>query len=376
MSAQPSLASAREAEPFVSPAAAGGRALVVCDQWLGSNGYAGMKALRRAGWSVQVVPEWNFIPLRWQSAIGRAVARALRPLGVREFNAELLRQAEQIEPELILVFKGSFVRPETLRALSARGIASYCFFPDVSFRVHGKLLPRALPAYDWIFTTKSFGLRDMREQLGVERASLLLHAFDPDLHRPVTLSAADRSRYECDASFIGTWSPKKERLLTALAQSRPALRIRVWGDQWDRVPKGSALQPALGGHALIGDDYARAVCASTINLGILSEQRAGASEGDQITSRTFHIPACGAFMLHERSAEVASLLRENEEIGMFSTPEELIASVDRWLAPGSGREGAARRAHDRVWTQHSWDHRIQVILAHHASRRSASGQVR
>jgi hypothetical protein len=47
------VTSSTERQEVAAPSdATGRRAIVVCDQWLGSNGYAGMKALRRAGWSV------------------------------------------------------------------------------------------------------------------------------------------------------------------------------------------------------------------------------------------------------------------------------------------------------------------------------------
>ncbi len=103
----------------------------------------------------------------------RAIGRVLRPWAVAEFYVELLRIAEAFTPEFLLVFKGRFVRAATLRRLREMGIKSYCFYPDVSFRAHGHYLPRALPEYDWIFTTKTFGIEDMRSQLGITRSSVL-----------------------------------------------------------------------------------------------------------------------------------------------------------------------------------------------------------
>lgn len=341
------------------------RAIVICDQWLGSNGYAGLKALRRAGWAVQEAPEWEFVPVRWRSTLMRSVARTVRPLAVREFNRELLRLAERTAPELLLVFKGTFVRADALVALRRMGVRTYCFFPDVSFRTHGPYLPRALVQYDWVFTTKSFGLADLREQLGVTRASVLPHAYDPDLHRPVELSPGDRARYGCDVSFIGTWSPKKEAVLRGVIERRPALRLRVWGDQWDRVPTSSPLRPAIQGHAVVGEEYVRAIAGSAINLGILSERRVGSSGGDQITSRTFHIPAAGGFLLHERTAEVLDLFEEGRSIACYDGLDELVARIDEYLGAADRRREVARRAREVVCAAHSWDHRIQQILAVH-----------
>lgn len=341
------------------------RAVVVCDQWLGSNGYAGMKALRRAGWLVQVVPEWRFIPVHWRSSHMRVLGRLLRPAAVREFNNELLRTVRHLRPELLLVFKGMFVRAETLAATRAMGVRAYCFYPDVSFRTHGPNLPAALQQYDWVFSTKTFGLRDMREQLGVSRSSLLRHAYDRDLHRPVELYGGDHSQYDCDVSFIGTWSPKKETLLTMLSDQHPRLKLRVWGNQWGRVTRRSSLQHSLEHRAVDGEEYVRAIAGSKINLAILSEQRTGASSGDLLTSRSFHIPACGGFMLHERTVELSDVLTENESVACFSDADEMMGQINRYVADDAARTAIAARGHQVIAAAHSWDDRIREILAHH-----------
>ncbi|MBC7789944.1 MAG: glycosyltransferase [Anaerolineae bacterium] len=351
---------------MIPPAAS---AVIVCDQWLGSNGYAGMKALRRAGWAVDVVPEREFIPLRWRSGAGRVQGRFVRALGIREFNQELLRSVSRLEPEFMLAFKGTFVLASTLRELRDQGVRSYCFFPDVSFRAHGKLIPEALREYDWIFTTKSFGLRDLREQLGVTRTSLLLHAYDPDVHRPATADLDDESKYECDVSFIGTWSPKKEKVLAALCKLRPNLRVRIWGEQWNRA-SDPLLGSAIVGHEVTGEEYARAIRASSINLAILSERRQGASDGDQITSRTFHIPACGAFMMHERTAELLELFKDGWSVASYGDIDELVTGIDHYIANPALRSAVAGRGRQAVITAHSWDHRINAILAHHSAHRA------
>ena len=99
------------------------------------------------------------------------IARLLRPAAVREFNDALLRRASYLTPDLLLVFKGTFVRVDALRALRQRGVRCYCFYPDVSFTVHGPYLPEALPEYDWVFCTKRFGVRDMAEvSIGLVKA--------------------------------------------------------------------------------------------------------------------------------------------------------------------------------------------------------------
>ena len=351
--------------PDPSAAEFHGRSIVVCDQWLGSDGYAGMKALRRAGWDVHVVPEWEFVPLKYRSFHMKAIGKVIRPLAVREFNRELRIQARRLQPHVLLVFKGTWVQADTLRALRAQGVRCYNYYPDVSFRSHSRHIPKALPHYDWIFTTKTFGLDDMREQLGVTRASLIHFAFDPDLHRPVPMTEQDVERYGCDVSYVGKWSPKKETLLTEVARRRPSVRLRIWGEAWGnaRTPE---LRAAIAGREVLGDEFVRALIGSKINLSILSEAGQGSSRGDQLASRTFVVPACGVFVLHERTAELLELFREGEHLACFADADEMIEKIDYYLEHDDLRRAIADRGRELVVREHSWDRRIRTITDHYA----------
>jgi hypothetical protein len=342
-----------------------GRALVVCDQWLGSDGYAGMKALRRAGWDVHVVPEWEFVPVKYRSLHMKALAKITRPLAVREYNRELALQAGRIEPDMLLVFKGTWVLGSAIRSLKDMGTRCYNYYTDVSFRAHGPYIPRALPHYDWIFTTKTFGLDDMREQLAIVRASHILFAFDPDLHRPLEMTQRDLERFECDVSYIGTWSPKKEELLTEIARRRPRLKLRIWGEYWNNA-RSAVIRGSIGGHEVLGNEFVRALLGSKINLSIMSEARKGSSRGDQVANRTFVVPACGAFVLHERTDELLQYFKEDEHLGCFADADELIAKIDHYLARPELRQQIAEQGREMVWREHSWDRRIRVITDHFA----------
>lgn len=351
----------------------GRRAMVVCDQWLGSDGYAGMNALRRAGWDVHVIPEWEYIPVRWRSRSMKALGRALRSAAERELRHEIILQAHRLTPEFLLVFKGRFIMPGTIATLRGMGVRCYNFYPDVSFRAHGPHLPRTLVEYDWIFTTKSFGLADMRQQLGMTRASVLMFAFDPDLHNPMQLSERDRQTYSADVSYIGTWSPKKERLLAEVIRRRPALRVRIWGEQWYKATEsGEPFRRAIPGREVVGAEFVKAICASKINLSIMSEKRVGSSSGDQVATRTFSVPACGGFVIHERTDEVLQLFKENEEIVCYEDIDDLISKIDLYVADDQRRTAVAGRGQAMVRACHGWDKRIGEILAHHESAVSDS----
>lgn len=317
------------------------RILCIGENWLGSDARAAFMAFRRLGHSVHVIDEWHYVPLAWRSVPARAIRKAFRPLFVRELQADAERVMDRFRPDLLFVFKGAWVHPDVLRAAAARGIATANYYPDVSFMAHGSNIPAALPLYDHVFTTKTYGIEDMRRTLGVERSSFLAPGFDPEVHRPLELSPEDAAHYGCDATFIGTWSPKKEALLAALRAGAPEARLKIWGCQWEAArERRPEFAPCIMGDEVIGDEYARAIQGAKINLGILSEVRAGASSGDLITARTFQIPACGAFMLHERNPEAERYFTEGVDAGFFDAGD-LPERVKAWLANDAARARAA-----------------------------------
>jgi spore maturation protein CgeB len=79
--------------------------------------------------------------------------------------------------------------------------------------------------------------------------------------------------------------------------------------------------------------------------------------------RTFEVLACGAFMLAERTAEHQEFFREGEEVGYFSSAEELVEKVRYYLNHDSERQRMAEAAYHKVTSaNHTYAHRLQQIL--------------
>lgn len=344
------------------------RILCIGETWLGSNARGAFMSLRRHGHSIHIIDEFHYYPLTWRSNPARLVRKLCRPILVRELANEACRLASVFRPEGVFVFKGNSVHPDIIRFYKERGTPCVNFYPDVSFVVHGNYIPRTLPLYDHIFATKSWGIGDMQTKLDIKSVSFLEHGFDPEIHRPLTLSDDDRERYACDVVFIGTWSPKKEELVGNLRRHLPDVRVKIWGAEWQN--SGSPeLASCIMGNELIGEEYSRALQASSICLGILSEQRAGASSGDLITSRTFNIPACGAFMLHERNEESVRYFKETEEAAFFGSPEELVQKVSFYLKHRDKRMTVANKGRERCLTSgYSLDERMREVTAWFSER--------
>jgi hypothetical protein len=322
-----------------------------------------------------VIDESFFVPTEWETFPSRVIRKIFRRFMVQELRQRGSRLLKLFRPDVLFVFKGNYVNSALIDEARAAGVLTVNYYPDVSFMTHGKELPQTLPQYDHVFNAKTFGIADMRAH-GIRSVSFLAPGFDPEVHRPMTLTESDRKHFGCDVTFIGTWSPKKEKLLATLKQSVPSLHMRIWGNQWEKRAT-RALDGSVMGMGVTGDDYARAICAARISLGILSEARTGSSSGDLITARTFQIPACGAFMLHERNAEVLEYFEENRDAGFFSGSDELVTQVQRFLADDSLRTAIAASGRKRsVESDYSADRRmtdmVEWIRAQRLEKRTGS----
>jgi spore maturation protein CgeB len=334
--------------------------LCVGEEWRGSNASGLFYALSRIGHQIELVNELNYISLNANGLKTKLLNKMVRRFQIADFNRQIIDKEKQIKPDFILIYKGAFIFPETIKVLKGTGVKVVNFYPDVSLFAHGSLIPKTIHLYDHIFTTKTFAINDLKEKFSFNKVTFIPHGFDALLHN--RLKQKDHSAYTCDVSFIGTWSPKKENLLTILRKELPQINLKIWGNQWDRA-KSKNLYNAIQNAAVIGDQYVEAIQHSKINLGILSERRKGSSSGDLITSRTFHIPASGGFMLHEKTEEVINYFEEGKEMICYENTEDLILLIRFYLANEIERVTILTNGYNRAIQDHSLNNRAEQLVS-------------
>lgn len=330
------------------------------DSWNGSDCTGLARGFRALGHLVELIGADQFFPKVDRSFSARLLRKIISPFFANQFNNYIVNQLSFIRPDMVVIFKGNYVKPETLSVIREKGIWLCNFYPDVSFFCHKDVDPTGFKFYDHIFTTKSFGVNDLKQQLGLQNASFLPHGFDSAVHRPVT--KVSHSDNKIDASFIGTWSPHKQAFLEGVMTELNEAKLYIWGNQWNRVANG-VLKKAIMGHPVLGDFYAFAIGNTKINIGLLSEQQEGASSGDKITSRTFQIPASGGFLLHERTEEVLEYYEEGKEIACFDSIEELVEKIQYYLDNEEERNLIANAGYERCIKENSLTNRAQVIIS-------------
>src|SRR5258708_13854315 len=112
----------------------------------------------------------------------------------------------------------------------------------------------------------------------------------------------------------------------------PDVKLALYGDYWERV---RALRPYARGSA-VARDFRLAVGGAKIAANLVRR-----ANRDDHVMRTFEIPACGGFMLTERSATHEELFQEDREVAFFGAPDEFVAKVRSYLPLDDNRSKIA-----------------------------------
>ena len=289
----------------------------------------------------------------------RLCNRMLGPGDPLRVNDRMRAHVERDAFDLVWIEKGLMVRPESLAFIRQR--QPHCrlvgFSPDDMMNKgnQSKFFLQGLSLYHHFITTKSFHVTELRA-LGCPDVIFMDNAYDPHTHRPVPVSETERAAYGGAVGFIGTWEDDRAQHISALA--RGGVSVRVWGGAWRQmrpVPAGLRLED----RHLLGDDYAKGICSFDINLCFLRK-----CNRDLQTTRSVEIPACGAFMLAERSEEHLLLFKEGVEAEFFSSPHELLEKTQYYLQHPEQRKTIAEGGYHRcVSSGYSYRERLKAVLA-------------
>ncbi len=304
-------------------------------------------------------------PKPWVLELPHRVSGKLFRLGLDAFgprdrngeNASILRLFRDAECDVLWVDKGTTIKADTfaeVQRLQPRcKIVGYS--PDDMHARHNQSRPflQSLPLYDVYFTTKSYGVIEL-EALGAKEVHFVDNAYDSSTHRPMTVGAKDRESYGGRVGFIGDYETERCRSMKFLAANE--VPVRVWGPNWPSrsISKGLRVEH----RCLWDDDYALAICAFDINLGFLRK-----INRDRQTTRSIEIPACGAFLLTERTDEHQALFEEGKEAEYFDSDEELLDKVRYYLAHENERKRIAAAGRERcIRSGYSNETRISKML--------------
>ena len=179
------------------------------------------------------------------------------------------------------------------------------------------------------------------KKLGAKNVFFVNNSYSEVFHKPYTLTEEEKNELGGDVGFIGAW--EEERCKSILYLVNHGVKVKVFGDaKWNKYANYSPNLTIMG-RLLTKEDYCKSLHAFRISLCFLRKMNF-----DTQTTRSVEIPACGGFMMAERTEEHLNLFEENKEAIYFSTDEELLKKCLYYLVNVEERNKIAVAGRERA----------------------------
>ncbi len=284
----------------------------------------------------------------------QAKLRALYTMFVSEL---VLAKALEWKPDLVFGIAQSPFTTETLAEFKQiHTPVAFWFMEDFRVLEYWK---NFAPLYDHFFYIQRGEFPAMLDKMGMKRRHYLPLAADPELHRPVNMTPAEREELGSQISFVGAGYYNRQHFFLQLLDED----FKIWGTEWNTASALGRVMPRKN-QRISTEDCVKIFNASNININLHSSSyHTGVNpHGDFVNPRTFEIAASGAFQLVDPRAELPALFHIGREIDTFSDIGELRRKMKYYLERPEERRAMAQAGRERVLKEHTYRHRMEEML--------------
>lgn len=320
-----------------------------------------VRALERDGHDVTLFDPWSWLKQNrwtglWQYKLGAIGSNTW-------FGKRLIHALKTASPELIWVDQGEWIGPGLIRAMRRQlsaPIVNYLLDDPFGGRDGRRFSAylRAVPQYDLLTVVRQENVEEAYAY-GARKVMKVWRSADEVAHAPRELSAEQKKRFTSEVVFVGTWMPERSPFMAELIQR--GVPLSIWGNRWQKAPEWPQLAQHWRGPGLDNDDdYAAAILAAKINLGLLSK-----GNRDLHTTRSLEIPALGGLFCAERTSEHLELYEEGQEAVFWKDAAECAEQCLALLADESRRKAIAAAGHARAMANGHYNEQVlsQILNA-------------
>lgn len=318
------------------------------------------RALNALGHRCELLDNTPFYPgfAHFKNLTSNRGHKAKLEMGLTSLLAEAVTaKALDVRADLVLWMAQSPAIPEVIEELKNGGIqTAFWFVEDYQTLNYWKGI--AAPLQHFFVIQKGEFTEALRE-VGCNNPYYLPVAADPEIHRPLDISAAERNLYGSDLSHVGAGYHNRRELFTGLLD----FDFKLWGTEWEHSgPLLSVLQRE--GERISTEECVKIFNATKINVNLHSSSyHSGVNPfGDFINPRTFEIAACGAFQLVDERAYLTEHFTPDTEIVTFSSLQELRDKAIDYLQNDDKRREISAAARRRVLSENTYQHRMLELM--------------
>lgn len=266
------------------------------------------------------------------------VNKVIHRLGVSSFyqkiNKELLETVKEIMPEIVWVFKGMEIFPETLEAIRAMDIKTINYNPDNPFIFSGRgsgnsNVTESIELYDLHLTYNLEVLDQIRKTYAIP-CELLPFAYE----LPEEVSFTSRVEEVKRLCFLG--NPDKDRASFILSLIKRGIPVDVYGNNWEKfLPIDN-----VGIYsAVYGVEMWDTLRKYRVQLNLPRKHNLQSHN-----MRSFEIPAVGGIQLAPDTPEHRSFFKGGHEIYLYEGLDDAVEKAEFLLSSSKSKADSIREA--------------------------------
>jgi len=265
---------------------------------------------------------------------------------INKINTDLIKKCEKTKPDLVFVYRGTHIYPNTIIKIKQLGIKVFGYNNDDPFSNKYRVLDfrlwslykASINHYDWIFAYRWKNIDDYKD-IGYKNVSLLRSYYIKD--RNFYIPNIEK---KYDVIFIGHFEDDgRDETIKYLLDN--GVKIKLFGTEWQSskyyeffINIMDEIQP------LYGDDYNKTINQAKISLVFLSKLN-----NDTYTRRCFEIPATRTMMIAEYTDDLANnLFEEDKDAVYFRNKEELLEKINFYLQKENERQNIGNNGYNKL----------------------------
>ena len=251
------------------------------------------------------------------SIANRIINKAIPAVLFKPINSDLWNFIGNKNYDVILVFKGLTLFPDTIAQLKKNCRIICCYNPDHPFKFYSegsgnKNILDSIRLYDLYFSYASRITGELKEKFQVTSYTI---PFGYDSAGVVAQTG--KNEFSDKWLLIGSYDRERAMFLEELKDEN----VHVYGDmKWKTRSNNAYLEKAFQGRALYGDEYKTAIQSAAGVFNLLRKQN---MEEQSHNMRTFEVPGYGGLLISNRTEEQMNFFEEDTEAIYFDSIEEL-----------------------------------------------------
>lgn len=273
---------------------------------------------------------------------------------VKKMNKQLLRIADQFQPQLVFLYNIRHIYAQTLMQLKKSGSIIFFYSNDNPFGNY-------YPAYYWRHFRRGLSIADTGFVYREKNISDFKNAGCKIVHQLRSYYIEERNHYVENPSvqvpkvvFLGHYeNDERGEYIKALLDRK--IEVGIIKTSWESFEEGNPYLVKLENTQALYNEMLNAAEIAIVFLSKINQ--------DTYTRRCFEIPATKTLMIAPYTEDIAAMFTVDEEVVIYSDKEEFVEKICYYLKHDAERKRIAEAGYRRLIAEkHEVTDRVKFIL--------------